>query len=274
MPIGFWVMIGAMAFLILLYGVKIGFDPIIKRFLKVGAHLGESDSRLDIWRDSLAILKDHPLGIGLGNFRDVYPVYNVSRISDTRFLYAHNDYLHLLVEAGIPGFLALVSGFFVFLGKSIKKVKQMKPHYDPLRFFLAVGALGGLFSIAFHSFFDFNLHMPANLIYFVTLMAIVYSCAWREAPRRSSRRKAEGSKVKLNRAESSRLNAQSKISHRPTRTHTNSNNCGPVFAKGSAAAGPTKTYTNYKTADRAVAKMSSRRKTNKQSSSQRKYRSK
>ena len=195
LPRGFWIMTGAMVFLVFLYGFKIGFDPIINRFLRIGQQLGEGDSRLDIWRDSLVILKDHPLGIGLGNFKQIYPVYNVSRISDIRFLYAHNDYLPLLVEAGIPGFLALVSGFFFFLGKSIKKIKQMKPHHDPLRFFLAVGALSGLVSIAFHSFFDFNLHMPANLIYFVTLMAIVYSCAWSEAPAHGSRLKAEGSKL-------------------------------------------------------------------------------
>jgi O-antigen ligase len=191
---GFWVMSGVVIGLIILYGIKIGFDPIIERFLRVGEQFGEGDNRLDIWRDSLVIVKDHPLGIGLGNFKNVYPVYNVSRISDTRFLYAHNDYLHLLVEAGIPGFLALVSGFFIFLVKSIKKVKQMKPHHDPLRFFLAVGALSGLVSLAFHSFFDFNLHMPANLIYFVTLIAIVYNCVWE--------------KRVIN-------------SHRPTQTHTN-----------------------------------------------------
>jgi O-antigen ligase len=159
-------------------------------------------------------LKDHPLGIGLGNFKQVYPVYNVSRISDTRFLYAHNDYIHLLVESGIPGFLALVSGFFFFMLKSIKKLKQMKPRHDPFRFFLAVGALSGLVSLAFHSFFDFNLHMPANLIYFVALMAIVHTCAWSKAP-------AHGSKLK----------AQSKISHRPTQTHTNLTAANFVAAK-------------------------------------------
>jgi hypothetical protein len=298
MPIGFWVMIGAMVFLIFLYGVKIGFDPIMERFLKIGQQLGEGDSRLDIWRDSLVILKDHPLGIGLGNFKDVYPVYNVSRISDTRFLYAHNDYLQLLIEAGIPGFLALVSGFFIFLGKSFYKVKRMKSHHDPLRFFLAIGALSGLVSIAFHSFFDFNLHMPANLIYFVTLMAIVHSCAWREAPVRSSKLKAESSKDKAYRAEGSRVNAQSKSSHRPvkahtmfnghrpTRAHTNSNNYKPVFAQGSAAEDSkktntkinnqraTRTHTNPTAADRSAAKMSSLREINKISSSQRKYRSK
>ena len=185
LPRGFWIMGGAMVGLILLYGIKIGFDPIIERFLLIA----DGDSRLSIWRDSLVIVKDHPLGIGMGNFKHVFPVYNVSNISDTRFFYAHNDYLHLLVEAGIPGFLALVSGFFIFLGKSFKKVKQVKSHHDPLRFFLAVGALSGLVSLAFHSFFDFNLHMPANLIYFVTLIAIVHSCAWSGAPVRSSKLK-------------------------------------------------------------------------------------
>jgi O-antigen ligase len=203
LPRGFWIMSGSIVGLIFLYGIKIGFDPIIERFLQIG----ENNSRLDIWRDSLVILKDHPLGIGLGNFKHVFPVYNVSNISDTRFLYAHNDYLHLMVEAGIPGFLALVSGFFIFLGKSFKKVKQMKSHDDPLRFFLALGALSGLMSMAFHSFFDFNLHMPANLIYFVTLIAIVYNCAW-EKPVIDS--------------------------HRPTQTHANFAAADLVAAKMSS----------------------------------------
>jgi O-antigen ligase len=191
LPHGFWIMSGAIVGLISLYGIKIGFDPIIERFLKIGGEMGGGDSRLDIWRDSLAIVKDHPLGVGLGNFKNVYPVYNVSRISDTRFLYAHNDYLQLLVEAGIPGFLALVSGFWIFLGESFKNIKRMKPRHDPLRFFLAVGAFSGIVSLAFHSFFDFNLHMPANLIYFVTLLAIVYSCTWATAQSYGSRLKAQ-----------------------------------------------------------------------------------
>jgi O-antigen ligase len=198
LPRGFWVMVGMMVSLILLYGLKIGFDPIIERFFR----LSEGASRIAIWKDSLVMFKDHPLGIGLGNFRHVFPAYNVSTISDTRFLYAHNDYLHLLIEAGIPGFLALTSGFFIFLGKSIYKVKRMKPHHDPLRFFLAVGALSGLVSLAFHSFFDFNLHMPANLIYFVTLIAIVHTCAW-EKPIKNS--------------------------HRSTQTHTSSNSHRPTL---------------------------------------------
>ncbi len=55
----------------------------------------------------------------------------------------------------------------------------MSPVKDPLRFFVGAGALSGLVSIGFHSFFDFNLEMPANAVYFVMLMAIVCACTQR-----------------------------------------------------------------------------------------------
>jgi hypothetical protein len=240
LPRGFWIVGGAIVFLIFLYGIKIGFDPIIERFLKIGGRIGAGDSRLDIWMDSLVILKDHPLGIGLGNFKNVFPVYNLSNMSETRYI--------------------LISGFFIFLGKSFSKIKQMKSHHDPLRFFVAVGALSGLVSIAFHSFFDFNLHMPANLIYFVTLMAIVHSCAWREAPQHSSKLKAQSSKVRGNRAESSSRNAPSKSRHKP------------AFAQSYDAASPNRTHTNFGAGDLPASKVSSPRKINKLSSSQIKVR--
>jgi hypothetical protein len=49
---------------------------------------------------------------------------------------------------------------------------------DPFRFFMTIGALSGIVSIAFHSFFDFNLHMPANALYFVMLIGIVDVYLW------------------------------------------------------------------------------------------------
>lgn len=184
LPLGFWLMSGAIIGLVFIYGLKIGFTPIIERFLK----LSDGDSRLDFWHDSLAIIKDHPLGIGLGNFKRVFPLYNVSVVSDLTITHTHNDYLQLLVEAGWPGFLALVSGFFIFLGKSFFKVRRLSPHDDPLAFFIGIGALSGLVSMTFHSFFDFNLQMPANCIYFITLIALVYVCVW-------ERERGRGSKV-------------------------------------------------------------------------------
>ncbi|UCD91122.1 MAG: hypothetical protein JSW04_06780, partial [Desulfobacterales bacterium] len=89
-----------------------------------------------------------------------------------------NDYLQLLVETGWIGFVALVSGFYIFLIRSFRRVKQIKLLDNPFRFFMAIGALSGLVSMAFHSFFDFNLQIPANCIYFVMLMGIVDITLW------------------------------------------------------------------------------------------------
>jgi len=175
LPRSFWVVISVIIGMVSFYSLKIGIDPVLERFLRIG----KETTRLDIWRDSMAMIKDHPFGIGLAAFKQVFPVYNKSNFSDVRFIYLHSDYLQLLVEAGWIGFLALVGGFYIFLIRSVFKIQHIRLHSDPLRYFLSIGALSGLVSIAFHSFFDFNLHMPANCVYFVMLIGIVYNCAWR-----------------------------------------------------------------------------------------------
>ncbi len=81
----------------------------------------------------------------------------------------------MLAETGWPGFIALVGGFYLFLGKSILMIRRFGSKMNPERFYITVGALSGLISMAFHSFFDFNLQIPANMLYFVVLMAIVVS---------------------------------------------------------------------------------------------------
>jgi len=176
LPRSFWVIIAVIVGMVAFYSLKIGIDPVVERFFRIS----KDTSRLDIWRDSMAMIKDHPFGIGLAAFKDVFPVYNRSNFLDVRFIYLHNDYLQLLVEAGWLGFLTLVGGFYIFLVKSVFKVRHMRLQSDPMRFFLSIGALSGLVSIAFHSFFDFNLHIPANCVYFVMLIGIVYNCAWQE----------------------------------------------------------------------------------------------
>ena len=180
-----WLMLAGIVGMLVVYSISIGIGPITERFFS----LSDGDSRLDFWRDSLPIIVDHPLGIGLRNYENVIPVYNVSMLADKRLEYAHNDYLQLLIEAGWIGFMAVLTGFLIFMWKNAYRIRHMNPQKDPLRFFLAVGAFSGLISLAFHSFFDFNLQIPANCVYFVTLMAILYNCAWRSADDAESKSK-------------------------------------------------------------------------------------
>jgi len=169
-----WALVGGIVLLLILYSTAIGVGPICERFLL----LNEDTSRMDIWRDSWAIIKEQPIGIGLRNFENVFPLYNQSLITDKSVTYAHNDYLQLLIETGWLGFFALTGGFFAFLGKSVMQIRKIEVQKEPLKYFLACGAFSGIVSIAFHGFFDFNLQIPANCVYFITLLAILYSCAW------------------------------------------------------------------------------------------------
>jgi O-antigen ligase len=175
LPIIFSMIVGVVVMLFLIYGFRIGFGPIVARFLE----LGEGISRVGLWQDGLAIAKDHPLGIGLGNFYRILPAYAASNLTENMVhAHAHNDYLQLLIEAGWPGFVLLTGGFIIFLWLGIRRLLRLSLYDDPLRFFTAAGALSGLISMAFHSFFDFNLQMPANCIYFVTLISLAYACLW------------------------------------------------------------------------------------------------
>lgn len=164
-----WAGMGAGFGFLLFYGNVIGFEDIIGKFLMIE---GSAGSRADIWKDTWQIIKDHPLGIGLANYAQVMPVYNAHGPLGIKYTHAHNDYLQLLAEAGWPGFAALAGGFFAFLGLSISRIVKHGPTLDPVRFFIGVGAVSGLITIAFHSVFDFNLQIPANVVYFAALIAI------------------------------------------------------------------------------------------------------
>jgi O-antigen ligase len=204
-----YIMISAVLALFLIYGATIGFKPVIDRFLRIGSET----SRIDIWKDSLAMAKDHPLGVGLGNYEHVYPIYQVNFSSNMRVLDAHNDYLQIFIESGWPGFIVLVGGYFFFMGSRMRRLTTMNPKYDPLLFFLGTGAVSGMAAIGFHSFFDFNLQIPANCIYFVVLMALVDAAVMREREMRNRTRRLEGEKVKIREVEKLTEHQSSFIKH-------------------------------------------------------------
>ncbi len=176
---GFALVVSGVLILVSAYGARIGFDRIVERFLQLQGDI----SRFQYWKDSLLLFGNKPLGIGLANFEDVFKPFNsVLSSGDSIVDHVHNDYLELLIETGWPGFFLLVGGFLYFMAKSFKLALKRDNKMDDLRFFIGVGALSGLCSIAFHSFFDFNLQIPSNCVYFVTLLALAHACLWKKGP--------------------------------------------------------------------------------------------
>ncbi len=163
--------------LLIVYTLIIGIGPVIDRFFTLAS---DGSSRINIWRDSLQIIRDHPLGIGLHNYADVIEIYNQRGTHEKTIGYAHNDYLQLLIETGWVGFVSLIGAMVAFLIRCTQRIGRLNFRKDPLRFYVAVGAFSGITSIAVHSLFDFNLQIPANCVYFVVLMAILSACTQQE----------------------------------------------------------------------------------------------
>ena len=183
---------------ILSFGWIVGVGSILKRYevIDISAY-----GRLDLWRDTMPIVRDHPLtGTGLNLYNKAIMAYhhNTSidileeRLKDWR--HAHNDYLELLADLGIPlatGIFILIWGYWWWAAKRVwiwetkdKSSKLMdrrtgtnetseQDKWNDIRRLLALGALAGSAAFLCHSWVDWNWQSPANQVYFVVLLVLM-----------------------------------------------------------------------------------------------------
>ena len=78
------------------------------------------ESRQTIWSDTIPAIGDHiALGSGIGSFQRIYRQYeDHSAVTRTFANHAHNDYLEIALETGIPGLLLLLA-FFLWWGSRV-----------------------------------------------------------------------------------------------------------------------------------------------------------
>jgi len=119
--------------------------------------------RLSIDRDALSMFRRKPLlGWGLGTFPTVYPQF---RSFYTNFFVneAHNDYLQLLAETGLLGFGTMLWFLVVLYRRGLGKIRNWSSNVSGAT---TLVCLLGTSGILVHSFFDFNLQIPANAAIF------------------------------------------------------------------------------------------------------------
>jgi VWFA-related protein len=149
----------------------------ILRFSETGV---SQEGRLEIWRNTLPVVAAYPLtGTGIGCFeRGLYRFKTAA--PDQTVDYAHNDYLQLLAEMGVVGAgLAAALALWV-LWQPFRVVMKWKPSHNRLP---AIGLFAGLLTLVIHSFFDFNLYIPANALVFAWLAGLAASFAEPETTR-------------------------------------------------------------------------------------------
>lgn len=160
---------------ILAYGSLIGFEDIINRFATVELDV---PSRLKIWRSTLRIIYDHWLtGTGVGAYQPVVFLYQFFDTDLAQIGAAHNDYLQIASEWGLPLSLltfSMVWGYWLLMANraAMKSGAKESPAEIEERL-IRIGALAGAASFLSHIWVEFNWQIPANQLYFVILLVLM-----------------------------------------------------------------------------------------------------
>ncbi len=142
--------------------------------LQAAVHMQDAgfEQRMTMARDTLHIFRAHPLtGAGLGSFETAYPEFQ-TLVTDLRVDHAHNDYAEALAETGLIGGVLIASGLGMFLWTTARNFRSPLIVAQSSIVWLRFGATIGCLGLLVHSFFDFNLHIPANAAWFVVLAAL------------------------------------------------------------------------------------------------------
>lgn len=137
--------------------------------------------RYDMWWAAFHMWQDHFWwGVGPGLYDYRFREYRPETIQ-SRPEHAHNDYLNLLADWGATGGMIVLAGMIIFgagLTKTWRYVRRSENDFSTgrsNRYAFFVGATTGLLALTVHSIVDFNLHIPANAILGVTLLALLSS---------------------------------------------------------------------------------------------------
>ncbi|MGA2281253.1 MAG: O-antigen ligase family protein [Verrucomicrobiota bacterium] len=139
------------------------------------------DLRRGMWTAAAQMWRDHFWwGVGPAHYDYCFREYRPESVQASPDR-AHNDFLNLLADWGAVGGIIVLIGVVTF-GAGLRKTwKYVRPSENDFgrgmsnRFAFSLGASAGLFALAVHSVVDFNLHIPANAILGVTLLALLSS---------------------------------------------------------------------------------------------------
>ncbi|MFE4105242.1 O-antigen ligase family protein [Almyronema epifaneia] len=139
---------------------------------QLSVSLFSDDPRLAVWRIALEHIQAHPIwGIGLGNYKLLYVPNSIPGYE--RIYHAHNFWLHLAAEAGLP--IAIAFTFLVGWGcyRGTRALLQTK--IPPAQRWLLGGYGLAFLSCGLFSLFDVTLYEArVNLLGWLSL-AVIYS---------------------------------------------------------------------------------------------------
>lgn len=126
--------------------------------------------RIPVWSACVQLIRQHPwMGTGLGTFPWSFPAVRPPGLG-WRFREAHNDYLQIVTELGLPAVIPIFWGLYLVFKFMFQSLRQ---NVGQFRAGVNLGALGGITAILVHSLTDFNLQITSNGILFSVLVGAI-----------------------------------------------------------------------------------------------------
>ena len=179
--------------IISVYALHMGVEYPVERFERIGQ---DWTARERYAQKTMDLFADYRLfGVGIGNFVHAYPKYQSEEDKKGLIRHAHNDWAQFLAEAGLIGLVLMVAGISGYIFRTIS---QWKKRNDSFTVCLGTAPFAALTAMAIHSFADFNLHIPANFLMLVAIMAIGYSALYLDRHREKERLGLQYNTINLN----------------------------------------------------------------------------
>ncbi len=156
---------------------------LVARGEGVSPTLGEdAEMRLRAYDLAADAILDNPwLGFGLGAFENAFRLYRNDTLP-LRFQHAHNDYLELAVEWGLPACIVFGVMLLVLLSLCAQGVRQRRRMEYVPTLGLAASVLVGLHALA-----DFSLQIPAIAASYAILLGLGVAQSWSDRPGKETR---------------------------------------------------------------------------------------
>ncbi len=158
-----WRIFATLAVSILCAAFLFGAESVAERIetlekIKTGEEMSLK-TRVSMWKGAAALISKNPWwGTGPGTFEHAFLKFRPAGFTQ-RPGFAHSDFLQVLSDGGVFVFLATICLFGALFWAGFRVIRRQNSEF---RIGVGAGCLAALLAIGFHSFVDFNLHIPAN----------------------------------------------------------------------------------------------------------------
>lgn len=145
-------------------------QTILNRIVSIGNLADSSNAyRIQMWSITLKIIKDYWIaGVGFGHlpFKQIFETY----IRTMPIYHAHNTYLEIAAELGIPGLIAFLFFIFILFKYAIHELVKTDNKYIKV---MMAGALSGIGALLIHGTVENVLYLPKIIINFWILVSLI-----------------------------------------------------------------------------------------------------